>query len=85
MFTGPDAPLARRVRARCASVSGMPHKHFDCPHCDAPVPVELEELMAAGAVLTCPGCRQPVIVTAGKLSNHQPGAAPSAQTYDSGD
>lgn len=64
----------------------MPHKHFECPHCAASVPVELDELMAASAVLLCPGCTRRVIVVAGKLSNYQLADGEGAPaSYDPGD
>lgn len=68
----------------------MPHKHLDCPHCEHPVPVELDELMAAFAVPTCPQCHQRVYLTAGKLSNYQPGGKPdeapgASAPYDPGE
>ena len=64
----------------------MAHKHFECPHCEAPVPVALEDLMAASAVLHCPGCARRVIVVAGKLSNYQlPDGEDVPASYDSGD
>jgi hypothetical protein len=63
-----------------------PYKHFDCPHCKVPVPVELGDLQAASAALPCPGCALIVYVIAGKLSNFQPGnvAAGYDASYDPG-
>lgn len=69
----------------------MPHKTFNCPHCHGPVGAELEELHAASAALGCAGCGRIVYLTAGKLSNYQPGHRPGepvsepGASYDSGD
>ena len=64
----------------------MPHTHFECPFCEADVPATLEQLHDAAAVLDCPGCRRPVYLTAGKVSNYQPGDQPGQPVpYDSGD
>ena len=69
----------------------MAHKYLDCPHCEGRVPVELDELHAASAAPVCDGCGRVVYLTAGKLSNYQPGHRPGEapagpQTpYDPGD
>lgn len=62
----------------------MAHKVFECPHCGGEAPATLDELMAAFAVLDCRACSRRVYLTAGKLSNVQPGGQDS-HTYDSGD
>jgi predicted RNA-binding Zn-ribbon protein involved in translation (DUF1610 family) len=68
----------------------MPYKHFECPHCAGPVHVELEDLHAASAAPECTACGRVVYVTAGKMSNYQPGLKPgetgaASPSYDSGD
>jgi hypothetical protein len=69
----------------------MPHKTFECPHCGGAVPVELADLHAASAAPECTGCGRVVYLTAGKLSNFQPGFKPGEPgpteptSYDSGD
>lgn len=62
-------------------------KHFDCPHCDTPVGASEDDLHAAAAALTCPGCHKVVYLSMGRLSNYQPGDQPEGYraSYDSGD
>jgi hypothetical protein len=55
------------------------------------VPVELAELHAASAAPECAQCGRVVYLTAGKVSNYQPGFRPgelgasASASYDSGD
>jgi hypothetical protein len=81
--------------APCAAIMvaypAMVHKHFECPHCAGLVPASLDELHAASAAPICQGCGRVVYLTAGKLSNYQPGHRPGevptgeAATYDPGE
>lgn len=57
-------------------------KHFECPHCENPVPASLEDLHSAAAALTCPSCEEVVYLTMGRISNYQ-GEKPES-SYDSG-
>lgn len=62
-----------------------PHKYFDCPHCESPVPALLTELEAATAVVPCLACGADVYLAMGKLAQFQTGDDPATQaTYDSG-
>ena len=69
----------------------MAYKHLECPHCEGPVPVELDDLHAASAAPECSACGRIVYLAAGKLSNYQPGHRPGESperadaSYDPGE